>query len=62
MNGEKDYRESERYKNAPVWEVDPYKSAPSLNVDLSKLFEYAKNTGKEVYEVTDSEIAMLRNK
>lgn len=37
-------------------EPDPYKSAPSMNLDLPALARYAKKTGRQIVDMTEEEI------
>ena len=39
--------------------VDPYKSAPSCNIDLGKLAAYAKKNNKTMWELTADEVKMF---
>lgn len=36
--------------------TDPYKNAPSCNVNLLELFRYAKRVGKKLVELTQEEV------
>ena len=57
MNGTKPkFGEDTNPENTYYEKPDPYKNAPSCNVNLLELSRYAKRAGKKLVELTREEI------
>lgn len=60
MNGTKPlFLQPENIDESYYKTPNPYKNAPSCNVNLLELSRYARKTGKKLVELTVDEVAMF---
>lgn len=60
MNGQVKKCDNRKIVEKYIETFNPYEGRPSIDIDLVALTRYAKEQGKEVKELSETEIALFR--